>query len=77
METFYETIKNFVLTKVVPFVRDYLVRWSLKFAGSVLAYLGWNQGQYEELIGGILTFIVGAILSKIIEKKKIENAQSK
>lgn len=65
-----ESIKQFILTKVVPFITTYIVRWTLKFVGSVLLYLGWEQSQYTEFVAGVLTFVFGAILSLLFDKKK-------
>ncbi len=64
-----EEFKIFVLTKVIPFFSRFILRWALKFVGSVLIYIGWEESQFEELIIGLLTFIFGAILSILFEKK--------
>jgi hypothetical protein len=66
-------IKQFVFEKFVPFAKTYLVRWTLKFVGSVLVYLGWDTGKYEEFVGGVLVFVLGALLSLLFDKKKEEN----
>lgn len=66
----FDSIKQFVLTKLVPFITTYVVRWSLKFVGSVLLYIGWEQSQYTEFVAGVLTFLFGIILSLLFDKKK-------
>lgn len=63
-------MKEFVLNKLVPFITTYIVRWSLKFAGSVLTYIGWENAQYTEFVAGVVTFILGAVLTLVFDKKK-------
>lgn len=65
-----EQLKTFVTQKVIPFVSTYLVRWSLKFVGSILTFLGWDQAQYEELIVGVLLFLFGILWTMVVDKKK-------
>ncbi len=65
-----DTIKKIIFEKLIPFLATYIVRWSLKFVGSVLTYLGWEQSNYESLIIGVLTFVIGVIWTLIIDKKK-------
>lgn len=67
-----EQVKTFIMTKVIPFVAKYLVRWSLKFAGSVITYLGWEQSKYEDLILGTLLFLFGVLWTIFVDKKKGE-----
>ncbi len=65
-----EQIKEVIFQKIIPFVAKYLVRWSLKFVGSVLTYIGWDNNQYENFVAGLLLFVVGAIWTLIVDKNK-------
>lgn len=65
-----EKVKNILFEKVVPFIAKYLVRWSLKFVGSVLTYIGWDSSQYEDFVAGVLLFVVGALWTLVVDKNK-------
>lgn len=67
-----ETIKQFIIQRLIPFIVNYLVRWSLKFVGSVLTFLGWEQSQYQEFVLGVVLFLFGIIWTLIVDKKKGE-----
>lgn len=65
-----ENIRIFIFQKVVPVLVQYVLRWSIKFVGSVLIYAGMTEAQYQELIAGIITFAVGILWTLIVDKKK-------
>jgi len=68
MKDKYQFIKDFLLQKVVPFFTKYVVRWSMKFVGSVLVYLGYTQTQYEEFVSGLVLFVVGILWTLFTDK---------
>ena len=68
MKDLYQVIKDFLLQKVVPFLTKYVVRWSMKFVGSVLVYLGYTQTQYEEFVSGLVLFVVGILWTLFTDK---------
>jgi hypothetical protein len=68
MKDLYQVIKDFLLQKVVPFLTKYVVRWSIKFVGSVLVYLGYTQTQYEEVVSGLVLFVVGILWTLFTDK---------
>ena len=68
MKDKYQFIKDFLLQKVVPFLTKYVVRWSIKFVGSVLVYLGYTQTQYEEFVSGLVLFAVGILWTLFTDK---------
>jgi hypothetical protein len=68
MKDLYQVTKDFLLQKAVPFLTKYVVRWSIKFVGSVLVYLGYTQTQYEEFVSGVILFAVGVLWTLFTDK---------
>lgn len=50
--------------KAAMFIVGLIARWSFKVLSGVLLALGVEQSQWELWVGALLSFIVGAIISK-------------
>ena len=61
-------LKDFFLKKVAPFISKYLFRWSLKFVGAVLTYLGLNESDWSEFILGAVTFLLAVLWTLITDE---------
>ncbi len=48
-----------------------VVRWALKFVSGWLAAVGISQGSAEEVVGALLVFGVGAVISLLQRKKDL------
>lgn len=48
-----------------------LVRWLLKLGAGVLATLGISSGAAEEVLMGVLMFVIGVIISVVQRKKDL------
>jgi len=68
MTELYQSIKFFLVTKAVPFITRYVIRWSLKFVSPILVYLGYEQGKYEEFVSGLVLFLVGVLWTLFTDK---------
>lgn len=53
----FDAIKKILIPKIV--------QWLLKIAGSIFAYLGISSGTVEEIVGGVVVFILSAIWSLV------------
>jgi hypothetical protein len=61
-------LKDFFFEKVAPFISKYLFRWSLKFIGAVLTYLGLNENDWFEFILGAITFLFAILWTLITDE---------
>lgn len=68
MKDLNQVVKDLLLQKAVPFLTKYVVRWSIKFVGSVLVYLGYTQTQYEQFVSGLVLFVVGILWTLFTDK---------
>ncbi|MBM3711869.1 MAG: hypothetical protein FJW56_00305 [Actinobacteria bacterium] len=57
----WNTIKNFLVAK--------LVQWILKVGAGVLGTLGISNGSLEEIIGAIVSLVLGIVYSLLTHKK--------
>jgi hypothetical protein len=54
------------------FLTGFITRWVLKLLAGVLVTLGIQEGSAAEVIGAIVTFGLGILISLIQQKKAIE-----
>lgn len=59
----WETLKGFVV--------GILSRWILKLVGGFLLGLGYTQDSAEALVVGVLSFVVGIVISIFQQKKAV------
>lgn len=59
------------LKAMIATVAGIVVRWGLKFAGAFLAANGISQSSAEEVVIGLVTFAIGAVISLIMRKKDL------
>jgi hypothetical protein len=57
----WETLKKFLVAKIAG--------WILKIGSGVLLTLGISQGSVEEFVGAAVSFIIGLIISLVVNKK--------
>jgi len=57
----WNTIKSFLIAKIV--------QWLLKVGAGVLLTLGISQNSLEEIVGGIVSLLIGIIYSLLTHKK--------
>lgn len=60
-----------ILNSLKGFVVPIIVRWILKVAGTVLVTVGISENSVYEIVFGLVTFIIGIIISLFNHKKAI------
>jgi len=48
-----------------------IARWSLKFVGAWLVTAGISETAYLEVAAGVVSFVLGAIISLVMRKKDL------
>lgn len=59
-----DTLKNFIV--------GFVTRWVLKIGGGFLLAVGINDGKAEEIIGALVSIVVGLVISLFQQKKALE-----
>lgn len=59
-----ETIKNFIV--------GFIFRWVLKIGGGFFLAVGLSEGKVEELIGAIVSIVIGLVISLFQHDKAIK-----
>lgn len=56
---------------ISKFLVGFIVRWLMKGVGGYLIALGYTQDSAEELLLGVVSFLVGIIISLVQQKQAI------
>jgi ABC-type antimicrobial peptide transport system permease subunit len=59
-----ETVKSFIV--------GFIFRWVLKIGGGFFLALGMSEGKIEEIIGAIVSIIIGLIVSLFQHNKALK-----
>lgn len=51
------------MESIKKFLTGMLVRWLLKIAGTYFATIGFQTGTVEEIVGGIVAFLIAVVIS--------------